>query len=148
MGTAEQATDLTGINYQGMSQNQNIHWGTPHATQYVQSRNSQVHPTYRGAQDTDSSTAGTASSNRFYPNMLSGCADGFILAAPETAPGNACEVPAHAHQFYTDTIHPHADVLNLAYQSGTESLQIPPQEDNDLSQMNFIPSTTGESRGN
>jgi len=148
METAEQVTDLTGMNYQGMSQNQNLHWRTAHVTQYVQSRNPQVHPTYRGAQDTDSSIAGTASSDRFYPNMLSGCADGFILAAPETAPGSACEAPAHAHQLHTNTMHPHADVHNLAYQSGTELLQIPPQEDNDLSQMNFVPSTIGEFREN
>lgn len=131
--------DLTGMNHQGMlSQNENLHWRTPHATRYVQSRDQQVHSTYRGAQDTDSSLARTASSdhrssNSFYPNMLSGCADESILAVPETVSGNVFEASAHAYQFY---------------QSATELLQMQPQEDNDLSQMNFVPSTTGESQEN
>jgi hypothetical protein len=141
--------DLTGMDHQGMiSQDQNLHRRTPHATQYVQGRNLEVYPTYEGAQDTDSSIAGTASSTGFYPNVLSGCADGPILTAPETAPCNVCEAPAHVHQFHTDTIHPHVDVRNRVYQSGPEPLQMQPQEDNDPFQMNFLPSIGGESRGN
>jgi hypothetical protein len=142
------------MNYQGiLSQNQNLHRRTPHVTQYVHGRNPQVHSTYRDAQDTDSSGARTASlvqtsSNRFHPSMLSGYADGSILAAPETASGNVCEPSAHTYQLYNDTIHHHAHIHNEAYQSGTEPSQMQPQEDNDAFQMNLVHSTAGESQGN
>ena len=132
------------MNYQGMNpQNQNLHRRTP---QYVQSGNPRVHPAYEGAQDIGSLGTRPASSNRFYPNLLSGCTDGPILAAPETAPGNVSEAPVHTGQFYTDVTHPHMDVHNQVYQCGAERLQVQPQDDNDLSQMNSILSTTGESR--
>jgi hypothetical protein len=142
------------MNHQGiLSQNQNLHRRTPHATQYVHGRNPQVHPTYRGAQDTDSSGTRTASSvqtspNSFYPNMMSGCADGSILVAPETASSSACEAPAHAYQLYTDMTHHHAHIHNQTHQSGTEPRQMQPQEDNDVFHMDFVHSTTGESQEN
>jgi hypothetical protein len=131
-----------------LSQDQNLHLMTPHATPYVQSRNPQVYPTYAGAQDTDSSIARTAGSNNFYPDVLPSYADEHMPATLESAPGNVCEAAAHTHRFYMDTIHPHADVHNQAYRSGPEPLQMQPQEDNDPFQMNSLPSTSGEAREN
>jgi hypothetical protein len=142
------------MNYQGMfSQNQSFHRRIPHAAQYVQSRNPQVDPTYRGAQDTDSSGTRTASSvqtssNSFYPIMLSSCADESILAALGAASGNVYEASEHAYQLHTDTAYHHAHIHNQAYQSGTEPFQMQPREDNDVFQMNFVHSTTGESQEN
>ena len=110
---AEQVMDLPGLNHQGiLSQNENLQ---------------------ESAQDTDSPVARTTIldhkiSNRFYPNMLSGCADESILTAPETTFANVFGASSHAHQFY---------------QSTTESLQVQPQDDNHLSEMYFVFSTTG-----
>jgi hypothetical protein len=78
--------------------------------------------------------------------MLSSCVNGSTLAAPETAPGNICEVPVHARQFYADTIYHRADAYNQAYHSGTEPSQMQPQEDNHLFQVNYVHPATGESR--
>src|SRR6202034_3049144 len=85
---AEQVMDLTEMDDQEMLfQTGDLHRMIPHAAQFVQGRNPQVHPAYRGAQDTGTSVASAASShqssNICYPNMLSGCADGSIVAAPE-----------------------------------------------------------------
>lgn len=142
---AEQVMDLSEMNHQEMLfQTGNLHRRISHATRFVQSRNPPVHPTCRGAQDTDTSVARAASShqssNIFYPNMSSGCADGSIVAAPETDHRNVREGSVPAYPFHTDMKYSYTDVYNQACQSGTEPWQTP--------QMDIGYSTTEKSREN
>src|SRR4051794_31509203 len=142
------------MNHRGMlSQNQNLHRRTSHATLYVQSWNPQVHPTCRGAQDAVLLSARTASSdqtssNTFDPSMFHGCADRSILAAPELGYSNIHEASPYAYVFHTDMEHCQTDGHNQAYQSRTEPWQMQPQEDNDSFEMDSVHPVTGESREN
>lgn len=136
----EQVMDLTEMNHQEMLfQTRNLHRRIPHATEFVQGRNPQVHPTCRDVQDTDTSVARAPSSRRsssvFYPNMSSSYADGSIAAAPETG-----QAPVPAYPFHIDREYHHMDVHNQACQSGTESWQ--------MLQMDIGYPTTGESQEN
>jgi hypothetical protein len=141
----EQVMDLTEMNHQEMLfQTRNLHRRIPHAAQFVQGRNPQVHPAYRGAQDTGTSVASAASShqssNICYPNILSGCADGSIVAAPEIGHGNIREASTPAYPFHTNVKYHHADVRNQAFQSEADPWE--------RLQMDIGHSTAEESREN